>query len=281
MSCFENKLRSRNLGRIGVAIEWYRMSSTSDSESDSDTSDLSIFLTDESDKKNYQLRRVEVLEVREVSKEYPMPTGALHVLSDISLSLVPGDSASIVGPSGSGKSTLLYVLGALEPPTAGSVLLGGTNPYTMDEKGLAAFRNEKIGFVFQDHHLLPQLSVLENVLIPTLVAPAADGAVQGEALGAPGTGWAEGPGSPSAARIVRRRKTTGRSGEGPRAKARAGPLRRADGKPRSRVGNGRCVLAARSPPKRRSILIVVTHNLELAARFGFSYRLVDSRLRSD
>jgi lipoprotein-releasing system ATP-binding protein len=75
-----------------------------------------------------------------------------------------------MGPSGSGKSTLLYVLGALEPPSSGTVSLDGQDPYTLDEARLAAFRNEHIGFVFQDHALLPQCSVLENVLAPTLVA---------------------------------------------------------------------------------------------------------------
>ena len=74
------------------------------------------------------------------------------------------------GPSGSGKSTLLYILGALEPPTSGTVLLDGENPFALDDRRLAAFRNRHVGFVFQDHHLLPQCSVLENVLVPTLVA---------------------------------------------------------------------------------------------------------------
>jgi lipoprotein-releasing system ATP-binding protein len=111
-----------------------------------------------------------VLEVRNLSKEYPVPAGRLSVLSKIDLTLSPGESASIVGPSGSGKSTLLYLLGALEPPTTGTVRLDGVNPFELDEKKLAAFRNQQVGFVFQDHHLLPQCSVLENVLIPTLVA---------------------------------------------------------------------------------------------------------------
>jgi lipoprotein-releasing system ATP-binding protein len=75
-----------------------------------------------------------------------------------------------MGPSGSGKSTLLHILGALDPPTSGTVTLDGNDPYRLPEKQLAAFRNEKIGFVFQDHCLLPQCSVLENVLTPTLVA---------------------------------------------------------------------------------------------------------------
>jgi lipoprotein-releasing system ATP-binding protein len=111
-----------------------------------------------------------VLEVQNLSKEYPLPDGSLAVLSTINLALKPGESAAIVGPSGSGKSTLLYILGALEPPTAGTVLLDAVNPFALDEKRLAIFRNEQVGFVFQDHHLLPQCSVLENVLIPTLVA---------------------------------------------------------------------------------------------------------------
>src|SRR5688500_13812560 len=75
-----------------------------------------------------------------------------------------------MGPSGSGKSTLLYILGALEPPSSGTLTLDGRNPYTLSERDLAAFRNRHIGFVFQDHCLLPQCSVIENVLTPTLVA---------------------------------------------------------------------------------------------------------------
>jgi lipoprotein-releasing system ATP-binding protein len=92
------------------------------------------------------------------------------VLSDLTFSLAPGESAAITGPSGSGKSTLLYLLGALEPPSAGIVTLGGRNPFALAPKDLADFRNTSIGFVFQDHCLLPQCSVLENVLVPTLVA---------------------------------------------------------------------------------------------------------------
>jgi lipoprotein-releasing system ATP-binding protein len=111
-----------------------------------------------------------MLEVAHVSKQYPTPRGPLTVLADVSLSLAPGDAAAIMGPSGSGKSSLLYILGALEPPTSGAVTLDGKNPFTLDQTALAAFRNEQIGFVFQDHCLLPQCTVVENVLIPTLVA---------------------------------------------------------------------------------------------------------------
>jgi len=110
-----------------------------------------------------------MLDVSSVSKHYPTPRGPLTVLSNVSLSMAPGDAAAITGPSGSGKSTLLYVLGALEPPSEGTVTLGGRNPFALSARDLADFRNAEIGFVFQDHCLLPQCSVLENVLIPTLV----------------------------------------------------------------------------------------------------------------
>jgi lipoprotein-releasing system ATP-binding protein len=114
-----------------------------------------------------------VLEVTNVSKQYPTPRGALTVLSDVSLTLQAGQAAAITGPSGSGKSSLLYMLGALEPPSQGTVTLDGQNPFRLAPKAVAEFRNAKIGFVFQDHCLLPQYTVLENVLVPTLVGQRA------------------------------------------------------------------------------------------------------------
>jgi lipoprotein-releasing system ATP-binding protein len=111
----------------------------------------------------------ELLEARNLSKSYPTPRGPLPILSGVSLSLAEGDAISIIGPSGTGKSTLLYILGALEPPTSGEVALDGRNPFTLSDKDASAFRNEEVGFVFQDHCLLPQCTVLENVLIPTMV----------------------------------------------------------------------------------------------------------------
>jgi lipoprotein-releasing system ATP-binding protein len=117
-----------------------------------------------------------VLTVSHVNKEYPAPHGPLIVLSDVTFSLTPGEAAAITGPSGSGKSSLLYMLGALEPPTSGEITLGGRNPFTLPASALADFRNAEIGFVFQDHCLLPQCTVLENVLVPTLVAKQGDGA---------------------------------------------------------------------------------------------------------
>ncbi len=111
-----------------------------------------------------------MLKVENLSKEYSTPAGPLRIVSDVSLSLPAGSAVSIMGPSGSGKSTLLYMLGALEPPSGGTVTLNGQNPFLLDAKQLAAFRNQQIGFVFQDHCLLPQCSVIENVLTPAMVS---------------------------------------------------------------------------------------------------------------
>jgi lipoprotein-releasing system ATP-binding protein len=113
-----------------------------------------------------------VLEASHLSKTYSTPAGDLSVLRDVSLTLQAGEAACVMGPSGSGKSTLLYILGGLEPPTSGTMRLNGTDPYTLNADGLAAFRNRDIGFVLQDHCLLPQCTVLENVLVPTLVGEA-------------------------------------------------------------------------------------------------------------
>ena len=113
-----------------------------------------------------------MLTASHVSKTYPTPRGDLSVLKDVSLSIDRGGAAAIMGPSGSGKSTLLYILGSLDNPSSGTVTLDGQDPFQLDERAQAAFRNRRIGFVFQDHSLLPQCSVLENVLAPTLVAPA-------------------------------------------------------------------------------------------------------------
>jgi lipoprotein-releasing system ATP-binding protein len=220
-----------------------------------------------------------VLEVRNLSKEYPAPSGPLRVLSGIELTLKTGDSVSIVGPSGSGKSTLLYILGALEPPTSGTVRLNGQDPYALDDRGLAAFRNRQVGFVFQDHHLLPQCTVLENVLIPTLVRASPDG-------------------SP----LERARELLERVGLGPRMHHRPHQL---SGGEKQRVALARALvqrpqlvlcdeptgnldhqsadavasLLMALHDSQPTILVVVTHNLDLAQRFGARYRISDARLQ--
>ena len=116
-----------------------------------------------------------MLKTDKLSKAYSTPTGPLPIVSEVSLSLPAGSAVSIMGPSGSGKSTLLYILGALEPPSSGTVTLNGQNPFLLNARQLAAFRNRQIGFVFQDHCLLPQCSVIENVLTPTMVSASLNG----------------------------------------------------------------------------------------------------------
>ena len=106
-----------------------------------------------------------VLKVSNISKDF----GPVQVLRNISFTLTDGTSVAITGPSGSGKSTLLHIVGTLEAPSSGRVEINNTDPFQLSEPELARYRNAVIGFVFQDHHLLPQYSVLENVLIPTLV----------------------------------------------------------------------------------------------------------------
>ena len=104
------------------------------------------------------------LKVSNLSKDF----GTVQVLRDISFDFTDGVSVAITGPSGSGKSTLLHIIGTLEKPSNGQVRINNTDPFALSEPELARYRNSVIGFVFQDHHLLPQYSVLENVLVPTL-----------------------------------------------------------------------------------------------------------------
>ncbi len=113
-----------------------------------------------------------LLKLIEISKSFDMATNhSLQVLEGISLQIKSGASAAIIGPSGSGKSTLLNIIGTLDRPTHGNIFLEEQNLQELDEQKIAEIRNRKIGFIFQAHHLLPQCSVLENVLVPTLAGP--------------------------------------------------------------------------------------------------------------
>ncbi len=117
------------------------------------------------------------LKVDGVSKRF----GDVDVLREVSFETTPGQSLAIMGPSGSGKSTLLHVLGTLDAPSSGRIEIDGQDPFALSEPELARFRNRGIGFIFQDHHLLPQYSVLENVLIPTLAFRGGNGNVRDRA----------------------------------------------------------------------------------------------------
>jgi len=219
------------------------------------------------------------LNVSGVGKQYPTPRGPLTVLSDVSFTLSPGDAAAITGPSGSGKSSLLYMLGALEPPSQGTITLDGRNPFDLGAAALADFRNTSIGFVFQDHCLLPQCSVLENVLVPTLVAkngndeaPArARACLEQVGLGArldhrPGElSGGEKQRAAIARALVRE----------PRLVLCDEPTGNLDQASASTVASMLLDLHARQ----RNILIVVTHSERLAGQFPIRFDISDGRLR--
>jgi lipoprotein-releasing system ATP-binding protein len=220
------------------------------------------------------------LQVRQVCKDYPTRNGSLSILRDVTFDLEPGQALAVIGPSGSGKSTLLHILGTLDRPTSGSVNLAGTDPFTLPERELADFRNRHIGFVFQDHHLLPQCSVLENVLIPTLVARDARAGAESRA-----------------------RKLLERIGLAERLEHRPAEL---SGGERQRVAVARALilepilLLADEPTgnldrntargvgqlllelhrELQTVLIVVTHSAELAQTFGRQMEMIDGTLHT-
>ena len=219
-----------------------------------------------------------MLELTDVSKEYPTARGPLHVLSHVSLTLSPGDAAAIMGPSGSGKSTLLYLLGALEPPSSGIITLDGTNPFALDAKGLAAFRNQQLGFVFQDHCLLPQCSVFENVLIPTLVgSPAKDQSSRArELIELVGLSDRLDHRPDALSGGERQRAAIARALiHQPRLLLCDEPTGNLDRASASNVASVLLDVASRE----RTILVIVTHSHDLAARCPITFELTDRTLK--
>jgi lipoprotein-releasing system ATP-binding protein len=223
-----------------------------------------------------------VLKVSAVGKSYATPRGLLTVLTGVSFTLSPGEAAAITGPSGSGKSSLLYMLGALEPPSEGDITLSGRNPFALSPAEVADFRNTDIGFVFQDHCLLPQCSVLENVLVPTLVARKGGHHSSGDEQRA----------MACLEQVGLRERLDHRPGElsgGEKQRvaiARAlvrqpklvlcdEPTGNLDQASASTVASLLLDLHARE----RNILIVVTHSERLAAQFPIRFEIADGRLR--
>jgi lipoprotein-releasing system ATP-binding protein len=182
-----------------------------------------------------------------------------------------------MGPSGSGKSTLLYVLGTLEPPTSGTVTLDGRDPFRLPEPALAAFRNREVGFVFQDHCLLPQLSVLENVLAPTLVAPRPEGLLDRARALLARVGLAE--------RLDHRPAELSGGEKQRTALARALVLQpklllcdEPTGNLDAAAAETVASLLLELHRDEGAILVLVTHSAELAARFPDRRRLIGRRL---
>jgi lipoprotein-releasing system ATP-binding protein len=218
-----------------------------------------------------------VLSVRDLSKKYPSGSGTLAILDGVSMEMAPGDAVCVLGPSGSGKSTLLFILGALEPPTSGQVTLAGQDPFALSEADRAAFRNRNVGFVFQDHCLLPQCSVLENVLLPAVVAPPGDHPARARAL-LEQVGLADRldhrPGELSGGE--RQRTALARALVlAPALLLCDEPTGNLDRKAADRVASMLLDLHA----EQKTILVLVTHSLELARRFPVRLELVEGALR--
>lgn len=218
-----------------------------------------------------------MLAVTQLTKEYPTPQGPLPILSSISFTLQRGEAAAIMGPSGSGKSTLLHILGVLEKPTSGTLTLDGQNPFDLGERAAAAFRGEKVGFVFQDHCLLPQCSVLENVLAPTLVAMTDDGFVARARELLTRVGLSQ---------RLDHRPAALSGGEKQRVALARALIRRPSlllcdeptGNLDRRSAETVATLLLELYRALQSILIVVTHSLELAARFPIRFEMREQQL---
>ena len=219
----------------------------------------------------------EGLLVENLSKEYPTPAEPLRVLDSVSFALGRGEALAVTGPSGSGKSSLLYILGGLEPPTRGRVELAGEDPQQLGAAELARFRNRRIGFVFQDHCLLPQLTALENVLTPTL-AEGADAAAEQRAralLERVGLGGRMEHSPAELSGGERQRVAIAR------ALVQRPLLLLADeptGNLDRRTSNVVAELLLELQQESQAILVIVTHSSELAARVARRAELADGRL---
>ncbi len=219
------------------------------------------------------------LAVENLRKEYPTRSGPLPVLAGVSLTLDPGDAVAVTGPSGSGKSTLLHILGTLDRPTGGTVRLDGTDPFALSDADLAAFRNKRIGFVFQDHHLLPQCSVLENVLIPTLVdrgtKPADAEAFARELLGRVGLAGRLDHRPAELSGGERQRVAVARAlVQRPALVLADEPTGNLDRKNAHAIGE----LLLELHRQQHTILVVVTHSADLAGLFPDRYEMADGTL---
>lgn len=218
------------------------------------------------------------LVVRALRKEYPHPSGTLVVLDGLSLAISRGDALAVMGPSGSGKSTLLYILGSLESPTAGTVEICGQDPFALGPADLARFRNRSVGFVFQDHHLLPQCTSLENVLVPTLArggASSEDAVRAKDLLGRVGLAERMDRLPSELSGGERQRVAIARALiNGPPVVLADEPTGNLDRRSARKVGS----LLLELQRERNILLIAVTHSLDLAARFPERAELVDGRL---
>ena len=219
-----------------------------------------------------------MLEVAGITKTYPSAGGGLRVLDDVSLVVEPGGQLAIMGPSGSGKSTLLAIMGGLEEPTAGRVRLDGVDPFAGDAAARAVFRNRRIGFVFQEHHLLPGCSALDNVVLPALAAGrvTADVAARaGRLLERVGLADRMSHTPDELSGGERQRVAVARALVlAPRLLLADEPTGQLDSRSSAQVTDLLVELAAESG----GMLVVVTHSADVARRVGHVRQLVDGRL---
>lgn len=219
-----------------------------------------------------------LLLVEDLRKEFPTRSEPLVVLDQLNLRMSSGQSVAVLGPSGSGKSTLLHIIGTLDRPTSGSVRLDDVDPFALPERELADFRNQRIGFVFQEHYLLPELSVLENVLIPVLAGKDASREDRDRAL-------------ELIARVGLTDRADHRPGElsgGERGRAaiaralmRDPALLLADeptGNLDQRTAGAVMELLIELQRDRQMMLLVVTHSWAVAAKLDRRFELIEGRL---
>jgi lipoprotein-releasing system ATP-binding protein len=221
-----------------------------------------------------------LLAVRDVHKRFETASEPVEVLRGVSFELGEGDALAVTGPSGSGKSTLLHLIGSLDRPTSGSIAIDGADPFALPEPELAWFRNRTIGFVFQDSHLLPQYTVLENTLVPALAFPRRGAGVRAaeeraaELLARVGLGHR-----------LRHRPAELSGGERQRAAVARALLNRPrlllcdepTGSLDRAAATGVADLLLELHGAERTALIVVTHSLDLVARFARRCELVEGR----
>jgi len=221
----------------------------------------------------------ERLVVDRLSKSYPTPAEPLEVVREASFELAAGESLAVTGPSGSGKSTLLYMVGTLERPSSGSLRLGEVDPFGLLPNELSTFRGEKIGFIFQDHHLLPQCSALENVLVPAMTTDVDPQAIEQRAR--------ELLDRVGLSRRLEHRPAELSGGERQRTAIARALINRpslilADeptGNLDRRSAEGVAELLAELPNEGEAAMIVVTHSEDLAARFERRTELIDGKLQ--
>lgn len=222
--------------------------------------------------------RTHQLQVTDLRKTFSTPAGELSILSGANLQMNSGEAIAITGPSGSGKSTLLYIVGLLDSPTSGTVLLDGEQPHALKAADQARFRSRHLGFVFQDHHLLPQCTVLENVLLPALAGDGITPEHQQRALG-----LLERVGLKDRLQHVPSQLSGGERQRVAVCRALINqpvllladePTGNLDRKSADVVG----ALLLEMAQEQHTMLICVTHSQELAARLPRHYELVDGKL---